>query len=605
MIVKMKKISLVVLERAREESLERLRKTGVMHLEERDANTEELSTLKEKRKNFERAMNILPQPDSGKADTERDPLETALKVIELSEHEISQREEIASLKRLAGKSAPWNGCDPRDIHLLRERGIDIRLYEISKGHYNKLDKSNTFIIKRRKASILLAYIHLAGSPEKKFPVDEIPLPELSLQEIEKRIAGIERDIENTKAAIADLAKYRHAIESSMGLIDKSIEFEKAKAGMGIEGEIAYLSGFVPENRVVRVRKAAMKNKWAILIREPSPGDKVPTLIENPKWLRIIEPVFKLLGTVPGYNEFDISLWFLIFFSVFFAMIVGDGGYGLVFFLITFISRKRFRTAPAEPFLLLYVMSVCTIIWGAITGTWFGVEYLSKSTVLSYLVIPGIASFSETVEGDTSGVIMHICFIIGAVHLTIAHIRLMLHKLPSLSAFAEAGWVSIIWGIYFLVKFLILREPLNPVALWAAGAGLAAVLIFSEQQGRPIRDILRGFSPINILIQALQAISSFSDVVSYVRLFAVGLATLAVAKSFNEMAIDIGFGLATGLLSALVLFFGHTLNILLACMSLIVHGVRLNMLEFSGHLSMEWSGIEYTPFREDEGKLENE
>ena len=97
---------------------------------------------------------------------------------------------------------------------------------------------------------------------------------------------------------------------------------------------------------------------------------------------------------------------------------------------------------------------------------------------------------------------------------------------------------------------------------------------------------------------LDIISSFSDVVSYLRLFAVGYATVTVALSFNGMAGQLGFGsVVTSLISSLILFLGHSLNIILALMSVIVHGIRLNMLEFSGHLNMQWSGRPYAPFKE--------
>jgi V/A-type H+-transporting ATPase subunit I len=95
---------------------------------------------------------------------------------------------------------------------------------------------------------------------------------------------------------------------------------------------------------------------------------------------------------------------------------------------------------------------------------------------------------------------------------------------------------------------------------------------------------------------LGVISSFSDIVSYLRLFAVGFATVVVAESFNNMALGGGIsGVLSGIAAVLILFLGHTLNILLGCMAVIVHGIRLNMLEFSGHLGMQWSGKKYEPF----------
>jgi len=190
--------------------------------------------------------------------------------------------------------------------------------------------------------------------------------------------------------------------------------------------------------------------------------------------------------------------------------------------------------------------------------------------------------------DTTRTIMHLCFIIGAVHLSIARILAFVKSLPTLSAPRHLGWVALIWGMYFVARMFVLGDPMYPAAIPLVGGGFAVVVLFSEQGGGLLRGV--GLGLAKAPLKVLSAIGAFSDVVSYVRLFAVGLATLEVARAFNTMAIGSGFGPA----SVLILLFGHVLNIVLASMALLVHGVRLNMLEFSGHLEMEWTGTEYRP-----------
>ncbi|MCG8481101.1 MAG: V-type ATP synthase subunit I, partial [Spirochaetales bacterium] len=130
-------------------------------------------------------------------------------------------------------------------------------------------------------------------------------------------------------------------------------------------------------------------------------------------------------------------------------------------------------------------------------------------------------------------------------------------------------------------------------------GLAAVFLFgSQQEGSGFfAGILRGLG--GFITTALDGISAFSDIISYIRLYAVGLASLAIAEAFNGMAQGIGAsmdGAVGAIAAALVLFLGHTLNLAMGALSVVVHGVRLNMLEFSGHLGMEWTGVEYAPFK---------
>jgi len=145
----------------------------------------------------------------------------------------------------------------------------------------------------------------------------------------------------------------------------------------------------------------------------------------------------------------------------------------------------------------------------------------------------------------------------------------------------------------VANHLVLGKPLPGFVAILFMAGVSLIAIFSHFQKNILKGILLSLSNL-----PLDIINTFSDVVSYIRLFAVGMATVIVASSFNEMALGAGINsVLSGLISVVVLLFGHALNIILALMSVLVHGVRLNMLEFSGHIGMQWSGKKYRPFRE--------
>jgi V/A-type H+-transporting ATPase subunit I len=132
-----------------------------------------------------------------------------------------------------------------------------------------------------------------------------------------------------------------------------------------------------------------------------------------------------------------------------------------------------------------------------------------------------------------------------------------------------------------------------ITLPLLGTGILLALVFSNYQ----KNILKGIGETSFELP-LSVISSFSDLMSYLRLFAVGFASVQVASSFNNIAIGTGIdNILKGFIAAIVLLFGHSLNIVLGLMAVLVHGVRLNMLEFSGHLRQQWSGREYKPFRE--------
>ncbi len=604
MIVPMKKVSLVVLDSHREESLEKLRDVGVLHVESVEASSEALTGLQEDRAMLERALRLLPEPkesgESADADLEK-AFQTAAKVLTLSDMLQSLSEDIGRLERDEAALAEWGDFDPSDILELREKGVDLRLCRVPRSRLEEVPEDvSVFVLRETKSTLNVAVILPEGA---ELPFEETPLPEKGLDWVRERLSAKTVELHGAKHVLASIAPRKQALRAALEELDGQIDFETTRAGMGSEKKLAFLTGYTPVGRVETLQKAAAENGWAIMIEDPSGEDQVPTLIENPKWIRIIQPVFDLLGTIPGYREFDISFWFLGFLSFFYAIIIGDGAYGLIFLLGTFIARKKFPKAPAEPFLLLYVMSVATVIWGAVTGTWFGSQTFAQSAALSWAIHPKLSSFAADAKASRQ-FWMHMCFVIGAAHLTIAHLRSFARLSPSLASYTDLGWISVLWGLYFVIRWLLLEYDLPAAALVLLGGGLLVIIFFSEQEGRFWSGVFWG--TVKFPLTLLDGMSCFSDTVSYVRLFAVSLAALEVAKSTNGMAAgvmgtdaagaNVVFAILLGLGAGLILLIGHTLNIVLGALSVIVHGVRLNLLEFSGHLKMEWSGNAYNPFK---------
>ena len=173
----------------------------------------------------------------------------------------------------------------------------------------------------------------------------------------------------------------------------------------------------------------------------------------------------------------------------------------------------------------------------------------------------------------------------------------MHKIreKNLSFLADIGWLIDILALYFVVLQLVVGQPTNISVVFAlVGVGFLLVVVFGAQGpgisfGKGLASGLGGF-----FTTFLNTISAFSNIMSYIRLFAVGMASVAIAQSFNSMAGGMmsGFAMVAGIL---VLVIGHSLNLVMGLLSVVVHGVRLNLLEFSGQLGMEWTGIAYEPF----------
>ena len=196
-------------------------------------------------------------------------------------------------------------------------------------------------------------------------------------------------------------------------------------------------------------------------------------------------------------------------------------------------------------------------------------------------------------------VMKFCFILGASQLVLACVINVVAKIraKNLSFVADIGWLLDVLVIYMLVLFLVLNEEVNfGIIIAGVAAGFVLICLFGKQEpGVPfVKGMVKSLSDAFTVF--LNTISCFGNVMSYIRLFAVGMASLAIADSFNSMAGGLlsGFALPAGIL---VLVLGHGLNLIMGLLSVVVHGVRLNLLEFSNQLGMEWNGYSYDPFRE--------
>ncbi|MDR2509563.1 MAG: hypothetical protein LBC77_02845, partial [Spirochaetaceae bacterium] len=625
MIVKMKKVSIVVMDKDKTASLEKLRELGVVHLEKKDVASEKLNALLERRQKNEIAAGILRSFTPKKnvpASLTQIPDDLGGYVLELFEkRKIAQDAVISNTKEIA-RIEKWGSFRPEDVKELAAQGIKLYPYEISTDDYAALGEQKVVVMSRNKNTVFCVSI---GEPLNGFNV--FAMPEKSLVDIRLVNTRLKLEVANTEEKLAALSSLVVKIDEENAALGRDIEFETAKISMNGTEEVpealgvSWISGYVPVAELGLLKRSAAEYGWALYAVDPDDNDRPPTLTKNNAFVRIIKPLFDFLGTVPGYREYDISPSYLIFFCVFFAMIFGDAAYGSILFVIVAlagISIKAKTGKLPDAVKLFGLLSLCTIVWGAITGSWFALSYESLPPVLQSLVLPQFNS--KVALGEFPGVlrelfklppeqpvnpaqwnIQFLCFTIAIIQLVYSHIKNIKRLLPSAVAIAQLGWLVMMIGLYFLVLFMLLKIPMPSFSVYLIASGLGAYFIFANQTGgNPFKNVLKSFS--NFLPTFLNAVGSFADIISYIRLFAVGLAGSSIAESFNAMS-GIGNinGTFTGIIlktfaAILVLIFGHSLNMVMNALSVVVHGVRLNLLEYAGnHLGMEWSGYAYKPF----------
>ena len=593
MITPMKKVTVLCVESARGETVEALRALGVLHVVHGAASAGAASSATaETIERVEKARRILAEtadPQSAKrADGNRRPStarpeETLERVLALDAERETCAKRLTELRAEEEAQEAFGEFDPAQLRALAERGAKVSLFRIPRKAAT--GPAWESFVHGGAAVLAEGAGHVAGYALGALPeiagLEAVPPPSRRLSEVRGDIAAAESKAAEVREALAAAAPEAASLAEYAESLEGTREFQRVGESLAAHGAVSSLDGYVPAAKVAALESAARDHGWALWVRDPAPDEKPPVQLTLPRWLRPVTVLFEGLGILPGYREVDASSVFLAFFSLFFAMILGDAGYGALMLLTVLLLRRKFPKANAKPFWLFGLFAVATIVWGGLTGAWFGIasEHLPR-------LLRGIPWLKEQSN------IMWLCFLIGAIHLTIANLWNAAVLWPDTKAFAQVGWAMMNWTMFFVAGNLVTGSTLPGIAIWMGVVGIVLIVVFMLHRD----EIKKEF--INYPMLALNLMSALVDVMSYIRLFAVGMASAMIAQNFNDMALGLSLPTwAKPIPVLLVLLLGHGINLVLGALSILVHAVRLNTLEFSNHVGLTWSGEAYRPFAE--------
>ena len=617
MIVKMKKATLLCLETDKVRALEDLRELGVLHVDViRRSEASDFEAVSKEISSVERVANILGgYKPSGQASS-LSGKETCEKAAKLIDAESAASKRLDSLQRERERIEPWGDFNPKTVEGLKFKGINIYLCVGSKADMGSLPEGASASLVREVKGVIY-YAVVSQKALDPIAIHATALPQTTLSAIDAEIARTIAEIAGSKAALSELASNVEAIVSYHKELGEKVDFLLHRDTMSVSGVVAYFQGYVPVTLEDQLAEAAKAKGWGLLIEEPTNEDMPPTLLQNPKWMKIISPLFEMVGISPGYREFDVTFFFLFFFTIFFGMIVADAGYALGFLAIAIMARFIVKDPKMKlPINLFTLLSCSAFVWGWLNGVIFGIpfEILAKASpkIFGYPILCGLPMFSDPEHSAIAQHFAHkfnihdlkempdkftqwFCFFLAAVHLSAARLfRTVTEIKHNWRAIGDLGWALILWANFFTAVNLIVFNGSFPVfGIWLYVA--AVVLIFGSIDWHDAGHAMH--APFAL-------IGSFVDVLSYIRLFAVGMSGFFIAKCFNSMggmaydAVPSSLA-ALGLIFAIgVIAFGHFLNIALAFLGVLVHAIRLNALEFSNQMELQWTGVKYKPFAKD-------
>ena len=656
MILPMKKLTLLVLDSQKKAALKTLRNFGAVHIEKEAASSDTLTELQNTYTRLQQAEALITESQPKKAEKAKsetltlnrnDLLRAVDEILDLKDQESNTRAAINKLTGDIEAYNAWGDFEPKDIHSFEENGIYLTMGELPEKSYTALPETiKTVRLAGGKKTVRFAIVSETADVPTDLPSDFSPLilPDMRLSAMHTERERLQKQLPSFKAKIGARTELLAPLKAEAKKLAKEIEFESVRAGMevipleedtaaasGADSSVtlaasgsaataaggsgnsandaagnaskepirlARLSGYILAEKQADFAGLAKANGWAFISDDPAEEDAVPTAMRHNRFVQLLTPLTDFLGTVPGYREPDISLWFLLFFGIFFAMIFGDAGYGGILVILSLIgivkAKAKEQPAPLAMQMFLY-LGVLTVIWGTATCNWFGISVEYIPAWLKNLSVPAISNVTE--ESIRNANLMQFCFTLGLIQLTIGHIISIVRNIRSPQILGHIGSIAMLCGMYVVVLSLVVsaeRYQINQPVMIAVGGGFALNFIFSNYQtgiGQSIVDSLK-----NIITMFLGVVNVFADIMSYIRLWAVGLAGSAISATVNQMA---GPALGSFLifLGVLLLFFGHGLNYIMNVLSVIVHGVRLNTLEFSNHVGLTWAGFKYEPFAE--------
>lgn len=602
MIEKMKAVCIVAQDSHKEELLTTLRDLGILHIAEKQAADTDVLKRFSMLSHLSLELKDYAKEENGETTTLSDEQFEQMyqNTVRALEQMTMIKEKRTDLVLEAERIKMWGDFDAPMVKRLCDQ-LDLHFYRMEKREYKRIKQDAHIKWIRLSPVEKMETVAVFGRLDTSVRAMEFVIPPKGLSQLQEEIKHCELQLSSCEAVLREAAGHLNSYAAQLLKTQNDAEYSSADRSLAYQNGLVWITGYIPNAEKEAFINAAKEHNWAWLINDVQQGDEnVPTKIRYNKLTALIKPVFDILGTVPGYAEYDISFWFLAFFTLFFAMIIGDAGYGLLFLIGTVAVHIKSKHVTNVT-LLFYLLSGATVVWGALTGTWFGLEGAMNIPLLKSLVIPSFANYPEYFglsATTTQNSVMKFCFSIGVIQLALACVMNIKRKIcrHNLSWLSDLGWLLSISALYLMVLYLVIGQNIQFGIVGAVvGLGFLLVVLFGGMEpGKTFGQGLKAGLG-NTFTAFLDTISAFGNVMSYIRLFAVGMASLAIAQSFNNMAS--GFHGALVIVGAIIMIIGHVLNIVMGFLSVVVHGVRLNLLEFSGQLGMEWSGTAYNPFRD--------
>ncbi len=591
MVTEMTKYNFILLSGDVEEFLKKLQDVGVMDITRSTKPVDEMSeTLSSKAGNYRKALSLLKDVTPAEfADKTYGDL--AEDVINTVNEKDAMESQLSQLHRDMEERMPWGKFDVKNLEKLQECGLKLHFYKAKTSAMDPAWTENYALSEISNDGTSTYFVVVSDDENYDFPLKELPAPDSDCTDIEKKINDLQYEIEK---------KYRHLSELKCHEKDLQKELDKTMSKLDLhlahisgtkaaEDYITVLEGFAPAEKEAEVKEMLDREEVLYLVDKAKVDDNPPIKLKNNKYVSMFELLTDMYGR-PKYNEFDPTVFISIFFMLFFAFCMGDAGYGLVLIGASILLKKMMPDIAK----LGMVLGIATTIIGLLFHTFFSTDMLTWSiipeAVKKCMVPTEIAGFDGT---------MVLAILVGIVHICLAMV-VKTYQATRVNGFANSlgtwGWTLLIVGGVIVGGLALIGVMETTVATWVIiiiGILSALGIFFLNNIHRnPLVNMGVGLWDTYQMVTGL-----LGDVLSYLRLYALGLAGAKLGEAFNAIGVQaLGDGGIGWIWFILIVVIGHVLNIAMCVLGAFVHPLRLNFLEFFKNSGYEGTGRKYNPLK---------
>ncbi len=591
MIVPMKKYAFLVHHSDYEAFLEGVREVGVLHVGRKNPEPTEETTRKKLM--HKEVSGVIQQLKKRKVEKQEPAtpahqphgLAIVRTVLDLNAELERNRQQLATLDKEISYLEPWGDFSPEVVERLKnDAGVELRFFICPEKKFNLLWQE-WYTLEIINTIPPDQYFVVFSRPDDKLDIqaEELPAPRFSLSELKEKKAALEADIEASNRELD-----RHAVQSLPHLEKTLLHIEEELDMADVLGQTApeaeeavmLLEGFVPETKEQALIDFCEKMSVVYIAEKPKPKDNPPILLKNNRYASLFEPIGKLFA-LPSYAELDLTPFFAPFFMMFFGFCLGDAGYGIVVLLGATIYKFRAKEEVKSLISLVQWLGLATIIFGTLTGTFFGVNLLEDQ----FAWLGNIRSVM--INSDQA---FQLALILGVVQILFGLVVKTLNLTRQHGfkyALTPVGWIILLVS---LIDIGVLKMA-APFSTWTAWTGVGIILLFNDPEAGIFGRLGKG------LWELYGITGFFGDLLSYIRLFALGISSAILGFVINDIALRVLHGIP-GLgpvLFVIMLVVGHAANLLIASLGSFVHPLRLTFVEFYKNAGFEGGGKAYKPF----------